>query len=228
MRSSLETGLTVTVAISALTIAGSAVYRTWNSSTSPVRTSSVSGPPSYLADWKVLAQEGRTTGSPSAPLSLVQFVDYECPACRQVANTTIAKMRERFGKDLAITSIHFPLVIHRFADMAANAAECSAEQGSFEAMTARLYAGQDSMGLKSWWSYAHDAGATDSAAFASCMKGAASPRLAAGRALGSRLGISGTPTIILNGWRFASPPVFEELERASELILRGESPFPDG
>jgi hypothetical protein len=87
--------------------------------------------------------------------------------------------------------VHFPLPIHRFAVQAAQATECASLKGRFLNFIDAVYRKQDSLGLKSWGSYA----------------------LEAGRELGLRWQILGTPTVIINGLRYASPPTKREIDR---------------
>jgi protein-disulfide isomerase len=97
--------------------------------------------------------------------------------------------------------------MHRFALGAARATECARGEDKFGSMVDALFNKQDSLGLKSWVSYGVDAGLRDTAAFARCMSSSASiSSVEAGRSLGRRMEVNGTPTIIVNGWRFQAPP----------------------
>jgi protein-disulfide isomerase len=77
-----------------------------------------------------------------------------------------------------------------------------------------LYTKQDSLGLKSWNSYAVEAGVSDTAAFARCTAEASSRGpIDDGLALGNELAVRATPTIIVNGWRFEHPPIADSLPK---------------
>jgi protein-disulfide isomerase len=89
-----------------------------------------------------------------------------------------------------------------------------------------VYNGQDSLGLKSWGTYAKEAGLADTAAISKCATDP-SPvsRIEAGVALGHKLRITGTPTVLVNGWRFHYPPTEEELKNVIDRIAKGRVPF---
>jgi hypothetical protein len=110
--------------------------------------------------------------------------------------------------------VHFPLPIHRFAVQAAQATECASLKGRFLNFIDAVYRKQDSLGLKSWGSYALEAGIVDTAAIARCAHDSTPfKRVEAGRELGLRWQILGTPTVIINGLRYASPPTKREIDR---------------
>jgi protein-disulfide isomerase len=101
---------------------------------------------------------------------LLEFADFECPFCAQF-NAALKALRERYPKQVALTYIHFPLPIHRFAEPAARASECADEQGRFEAMHDRLFEQQNLFGLKAWSDFADDAGVSNREAFENRIQG---------------------------------------------------------
>jgi protein-disulfide isomerase len=131
----------------------------------------------------------------------------------------------RHGDAIAFTFIHYPLRMHRFAHRAAVAAECADGQGRFEQYINAVYEKQDSLGLKSWWSYAQAASVPDSVAFESCINGPPSGRIAAGLEWADRLSLTGTPTVIVNGWRLPRAPSANELDDIVRAVQAGRDPF---
>lgn len=123
--------------------------------------------------------------------------------------------------------VPFPLAQHRFAASAARGAECAAQHQRLDAWLDVVYRKQDSLGLKSWGAFAAEAGLTDTAVIARC---ASSParvaRIDAGRAWGQALDVTGTPTVIVNGWRLPGTPTDAELHRIVDELLAGRPPFP--
>jgi protein-disulfide isomerase len=84
-------------------------------------------------------------GNADAKLVLVEFGDFQCPACQRHALTTQPELDKRFvdtGEVLWIVK-HFPLRIHQHAPVAATAAECAGDQGKFWAMHHRLFEGME-------------------------------------------------------------------------------------
>jgi protein-disulfide isomerase len=134
-------------------------------------------------------------------------------------------LRERYPTQVAVIYVHFPLPMHRFAIPAARVAECAGEQGRFEAMYDQLFDGQDQFGLKPWDEYATAAVVPDVPAFDACIK-KTDPiaRVEEGKALGAKLDVKGTPTIIINGWMLGRPPSEAELNQMVQRVLAGKSP----
>jgi NhaA family Na+:H+ antiporter len=155
---------------------------------------------------------------------MIEFADFECPFCGSF-HKTIKAVRERYPAQVAVTFIHFPLPMHRFALPAAGVAECAGAQGRFEAMHDRLFEAQDGFGLKPWSDYATEAGVPDGIVFGDCIKHTESlPRVTEGEALGKALDVQGTPTLVINGWKVGRPPSAEELDAMVKAILAGKSP----
>lgn len=162
--------------------------------------------PTYVKNWKEIVSAGTTIGDTSAPIKIIEFADLECPGCR-LFYSRMRELPESVRNKYALVFVHFPLSIHRFAMPAARAAECARPEDKFSSFIEVIFSKQDSLGLKSWASYAVEAGIRDTAAFARCTAGSARlPRVEAGLASGRSLAITATPTIIVNGWRYSSPP----------------------
>ncbi len=91
-----------------------------------------------------VAAEGYAYGKPDAPVEIIEFGDYECPACGQYATVTEPDVRERLvNTGLArVRYFDFPLDIHKNTWYAAMAAACANDQGKYWPMHDRLYAGQ--------------------------------------------------------------------------------------
>jgi hypothetical protein len=154
---------------------------------------------------------------------MIVFSDLECPACRtfhQRAN----RILQQHKKDVSMVFVHFPLPMHRFAVPAAQAAECASTQGRFMSFIDAIFAKQDSIGIKSWGSYAHEAGITDTASIAQCARDPAPvKRVEAGRELALRWELRGTPSVIVNGRRYQSPPTDNEIDRVIKEALQAST-----
>jgi protein-disulfide isomerase len=182
--------------------------------------------PIFIEDWRAHLTKGTLLGSSQAPVQLIEFADFECPFC-SVFYQDLRSLQEKYPAQIALTYIHFPLLMHRFAEPAARAAECAGRQGRFEPMMDQLFRQQKAMGLKSWTEFASEAGVPQVAAFDVCMQSdEPEPRIVEGRTLGEKLMVRGTPTLIVNGWKLGRPPKLGELEQMVKAILAGKSPFP--
>lgn len=170
-----------------------------------------------VKDWSSLVRSGVLVGDSTAKVKVVEFGDFECPFCRR-ADSVFRVVKEKYGSDVALVYVHFPLTIHRFAIPAARASECAADQGKFAEMHDLLFRKQDSLGLKSWASYARESGVADSVTFDQCVSRSDIPlRVQIGLDLGRALGLHGTPVVIVNGWRLEPPPTIEEIEHEVDL-----------
>jgi protein-disulfide isomerase len=184
-------------------------------------------PPEYIASWRELLAEAIPVADSAAPLQLVEFIDLECPACKSF-QTALRRVREQNPQRVAVYFLHYPLPQHRFARPAARAAECAFAEGRFSAFSELVLLKQDSLGLKSWSSFAKEAGISAIARFERCTsKSEPIPRVEAGLALGSKFGVHATPTIILSGWRFPSTPTVSDLQGAVDALLEGRVPVPN-
>jgi protein-disulfide isomerase len=224
MKAKLETITSLVVAAVAVAMAGSYFF----GATPGRKGTEAPGPPEFVRDWNDLWTIGLVDGKPDAPVKIVEFADLECPFCAKF-RAVLDTVQEKYRDKVSLAFVHWPIPGHRFAVPAARAAECANEQGRFGQFSAVVYRNQDSLGLKTWTAYARDAGVTDTKLFERCTV-STSPltRVDAGRAAGKRLGVSGTPTVIINGWKYPSPPGSAEISRAVDSVLAGRSPFKRG
>jgi len=138
-------------------------------------------------------------GSVDAPLTLVEFADFQCPFCRRFHTTVFEDIKKNFvdtGK-LRYISRDLPLPMHDHATEAANAARCAGDQNQFWAMRHALIVNSQKLERDALLTYAHDLH-LDMAAFTRCLDqnkyDAAIQRDAADAA---QVGITGTPTFVL-------------------------------
>lgn len=211
--------------LAAIVIAAALVHREFFARPNVVSGGSSGKPPEWMASWADLLKSSVVIGDSGAPVKVIEFMDLECPFCKGF-NARARALRQKFGRSVAVAIVHFPLEMHRFARPAARAAECAGERGRFEQFLNLVYERQDSLGLKSWASFASEAGVQDSAGFQRCVSATATvSRIEAGLALGQRIGVTGTPTVVINGWRYFTPPDSLELDRVVSALLAGKSPY---
>lgn len=184
---------------------------------------SVSASPVFRSEWRTWLPSGHTIGRTAAPLQIVVFSDFECPFCAKFANRWKGLQR-RYGDSISMTFLHYPLSIHRFAVPAARAAECAADQGRFQEFHDLLFLKQDSLGLKSWGSYAEDASIPQPQDFLNCtLAQASNDRVERGKAIGKAIQVKGTPTVVINGWIYPRTPDDSTIERLFRTAARGNS-----
>lgn len=211
VRSRILDVATAIVVLCALTLAGNAAWTRF-ATKETVRQDTV------VADWESVAA-GRRMGSAHAPVTIVEFGDYECPACRWFHRSLKAVSRE-YGDQVAIVYRHFPLESHLMGQTAARAAECAGDQGKFEQYHDMLYTNANWLGLgsRAFESYARLAAVADSIAFAECLYSVEPvSSIEADIAEALRTGATGTPTLVINGRLLGAVPDSAEL---SALVRR--------
>jgi protein-disulfide isomerase len=189
---------------------------------SPRAEAAERAPARSVSNWREYAAAGQRTGPVQAPVTIVEFSDFQCPYCRMAA-ARLDSLRQEYPDQVAIVYRHFPLPNHPHAVAAARASECAGEQGRFWQMHDHLYARQDSIGYIGWARFATSAGVSDSLAFQSCIS-RLGPLQALERdtAAGNRLGVRATPTLLINGTQFVGAAPLDTLRAHVRQIVGGE------
>jgi protein-disulfide isomerase len=143
-------------------------------------------------------ERGQVLGPATAPVTVVEFSDFECPFCRQ-AETTVKRLVATYPDQIRLIYRHFPLQnIHPNALHAAEASECAAEQGRFWQMHDVLFANHAALAPEKVSEYAGRAG-LDMQAFSTCLaNGHAKSAVQQDMTDGERYGVQGTPTFFVN------------------------------
>ena len=140
-------------------------------------------------------------GSDDAPVTLVEYGDYECPYCGQ-AEVVIRELLVSFGDDLRYVWRHLPLNdVHPNAQMAAEAAEAAAAQGAFWAMHDTLLAHQDALSPPALRRYAADLGLDVERFWEDVRRRRHEARVAEDVETADASGVAGTPSFFVNGRR---------------------------
>jgi Na+/H+ antiporter NhaA len=152
-------------------------------------------------------------GSPEAPVTLVEYGDFECPYCGR-AEPVIRELLRDFG-DLRYVWRHLPLNdVHPHTQIAAEAAEAAAEQGSFWDMYDLLLARQSALTEADLVSYAEELGLDVERFTHDLEHNAGGARIAEDVDGADLSGVSGTPTFFINGRRHYGAYDIDTLSRA--------------
>jgi protein-disulfide isomerase len=143
--------------------------------------------------------DGPSEGPADAPVTLVEFSDFQCPFCAR-ARPMIQALREHYPTQLRVVYKHLPLeAIHPHARAAAEAAVCADEQGKFWAYHDQLFAHQSKLSDDDLRGYAAAVG-LDLSAFEQCRKDPKrTQKVADDLAEARAAGITGTPAFVING-----------------------------
>lgn len=160
-----------------------------------------------VTDWESLARHGHQEGEPDAPVTIIEFADFQCPYCAR-AQSALDDVLAKHGDLVTIVYRHYPIEsIHPHAVDAALAAECSGMQGRFHEIKRALFRHQDSIGIASWRWFGDLADIPDLEAYEDCIAGQDLRDVVERDAhLADSLGIRATPTFIVNGRLFSGPP----------------------
>ncbi len=141
------------------------------------------------------ADDDAFLGEEDAPVTIVEFTDYQCPFCGRHYTQTFGQIKSTYidtGKVKYVTR-DYPLSFHPFAQKAAEATECAEDQDSFWEMHDKLFANQTALDVDSLKRYAGELGLNQTA-FDTCLDGGEyAAEVQKDMADGSAAGISGTP-----------------------------------
>jgi protein-disulfide isomerase len=150
-------------------------------------------------------------GLAGAPVTLVEYGDFECPYCG-AAYPIVKAVQDRMGDGLRFVFRNFPIsTSHPHAEQAAEAAEAAAAQGSFWEMHDRLYENQRRLGAEDLHLYADVLGLAVDVFDKELAEHIHADRVHEDFMSGVRSGVNGTPTFFINGARHDDSYEFETL-----------------
>ena len=168
-----------------------------------VRARQISGTADALLDLSedVDPERDHIRGAATAPVTLVEYGDYECPYCGQ-AEVVMRELLDEFGDELRYVWRHLPLNdVHQNAQLAAEAAEAAAAQGSFWEMHDRLLVNQDALMGRDLRQHAEAIGLDIPRFVDDIHRLEHTDRVSEDVASADASGVAGTPTFFVNGTR---------------------------
>lgn len=158
-------------------------------------------------------------GPAAAPITLVEYGDYECPYCGQ-AYPIVKELQEQLGDRLRFVFRNFPLsTMHPHAELAAEAAETAGAHGKFWEMHDMLYEKQEALDDEDLVQYAGALGLDPSRFTNELAKHTHAARVREDFMSGARSGVNGTPTFFINGVRHDDSFELATLLKAMEAAL---------
>jgi protein-disulfide isomerase len=168
-------------------------------------------------------------GDPEAPVTIVEFSDYQCPYCSVYFANTWPQIKSEFVDTGRVRYVFkdYPLTgLHPRAPQAHAAARCAGDQGAYWDMHDRLFENQSRWGSGSnpsavFEEFAADLG-LDASSLAACLeRGKWDDAVEGDIAEGASLGVRGTPTFFVNGYPLVGAQPFETFERVIALAEEG-------
>ena len=158
--------------------------------------------------------QDHSRGPKDAPITLVEYGDFECPHCGQ-AHYQLQELEKAFGESMRLVFREFPLTtVHPHAEQAAEAAEAAGAQRKFWPMHDILFENQDALAEEDLLQYAA-AIDLDVEQFARDLSQESfAPRVREHFMGGVRSGVNGTPTFFINGVRHDGGFDFQSLFEA--------------
>ncbi len=224
------------ILLAGILIAGAVIYS--NSSTAPGSKNTVeldrgTNPLAYgkpeIGD---LADDDPFLGSPDAPVTLVEFSDFQCPFCRKLFREVLPGIEEKYIKTGKVRFVYrdFPLSsIHEMAQKYAEAGECADEQGKFWQMHDKIFEEQEKRGGGTVFDYtvadvklwAREIGLEDGVQFDQCLDSDKYlEEVQKDFRDGELAGILGTPGTFINGRLIPGAVPFAQFEAVIEEELR--------
>jgi protein-disulfide isomerase len=145
-----------------------------------------------------IAEHDPSRGPVDAPITIIEFSEYQCPFCARV-NPTLVELEKKYAGKIRLVFKDFPLPNHQQAPKAAEAAHCAGEQGKYWALHDRLFANQRQLLVPELKAHAAAVG-LEQAAFDQCLdSGKHAAVVQEDVDLGSGMGVQSTPTLYING-----------------------------
>ena len=158
-------------------------------------------------------------GPAAAPVTIVEFSDFQCPFCKQVV-PTLTQVLSRYGEKVKLVFRDFPIdSLHPQARKAAEAARCAQDQGKFWDYHDALFANASKLGPEQLKTYAQQVG-LDLPSFERCLaSGTHAAAVQKSVDEGMRLGVTGTPAFFINGELVSGAQPVESFARVIEREL---------
>lgn len=163
-------------------------------------------------------------GSKDAPITLMTYIDFQCPYCKQL-NATLKDLLAKRKEGIRVVAKNFPLPSHPESAMAARAAACADVQGSYWDYHDLLFDHQQELDAVSLRRYAAQVG-LDTTKFDRCLEsGSRREAVEKDLAEAALAGINGTPAMVINGYWISGSPSLTYLEEVIADIEKGNAPL---
>jgi protein-disulfide isomerase len=175
--------------------------------------------PPLLLPKVAVSDQGPSKGAANAPVTIVEFSDFECPFCSRAEETVQRVMKEYQGK-VRLVYRDYPLQFHARAQKASEAALCAGDQGKYWDMHAKLFANNRALEVPQLKQHAKDLG-LEAGKFDQCLdKGDKSKAVEDSKKAGDEAGVTGTPAFFVNGRPLSGAVPFEKFKQIIDHELK--------
>ena len=208
----------VTFAVIFLFVLGGLIFMNTRDSGGPVNSDAAENPKTVRADSHMLST------AEDDKVNLVEFLDFECEACK-AQFPVMERIREEYEGRINFVVRYFPLSGHGNAENAARAVEAASKQDAFEEMYVKMYETQSEWGESQdskedlFVEFARELGLDEAQFVADVNDPKTAERIAKDQQDGVGLGVQGTPTIFLNDEELPSMPPYELLKERIDALL---------
>jgi len=164
-------------------------------------------------------------GPTDAPITIVEFSDYQCPFCGKWYDDVWSRLKTEYAGKIRFVYRDFPLFsIHPEAGPAAEAAECAGDQNKYFEFHDLLFSNQNNLGQATYEKYASQL-SLDMTKFKECLTtGKYKPEISSDYEFASNLGVNSTPTFFVNGIPLIGAQPYEVFKQLIDKELAGKIP----
>jgi protein-disulfide isomerase len=180
--------------------------------------------PQPVTRYKVDDGGNPAIGPKDAPITIIEFSDYQCPYCLKWNTEVYQRLLQAYPNKIRFVYRDFPLYsIHPEAGPAAEAADCAGEQGRYYDFHDKLFSGELELSAAAYIQYATELG-LDLAKFNDCISSHRSKaEVTADYQYASNLGVRSTPTFFINGIALIGAQPFENFQQIIDKELNGQA-----
>lgn len=176
--------------------------------------------PAYVPPKVAVEATGPSKGPQDAPITIVEFSDYQCPFCVR-AEPTVKEVLAAYPGKVRLVHRDYPLPSHDLAPKAAEAAHCAGDQQKYWEMHDRLYAANGKLAVAELKTYAKEVG-VDQAKFDKCLdSGEKATLVAFHQKAGEEAGVTGTPAFFVNGRLISGAQPLDAFKAVIDEELKG-------
>lgn len=217
--------LAMSIVVAAILIAGAVVYSAGRGEIRNQRASLTAGEPKASINPADLLDDDVILGDPNAPVTLVEFGDYQCPFCGRFYTQVEPRLRQEYIKTGKVKMVYrdFPISsIHPVAQTVAEASECARDQGKYWIYHDALFERQSELETLDLTALAGQLG-LDTQQFRQChQSGKYAAEVEKDYQDGLAAGVNGTPATFINGKLISGAQPYSVFKAAIDKALAGE------